>query len=95
MERRFWSGTFYLASGMIALMVLLPSLQVLLENRPVLWLFAFIMSSKYRVSDHLYLLKSLLKIFIRCSKGCSTLYSCIICVCVLIVTDQVNYHYYR
>lgn len=48
-ERRFWSGTFFLASGMIMVMILLPSLQVLLENGPVLWLFAFIMSSKYRV----------------------------------------------
>ena len=53
MERRFWSGTFYLATGMITVMVLLPSLQVLLENGPVLWLFMFIMSSKYRVSDSL------------------------------------------
>ena len=44
---------------MIALMILLPSLQVLLENRPVLWLYAFITSSKYRVSDNLYQLRSL------------------------------------
>ena len=51
MEQRFWSGTFYLATGMIMVMVLLPSLQVLLESGPVFWLFAFIMSSKYRVSD--------------------------------------------
>ena len=49
-EKRFWSATFYLATGMVTVMVLLPSLQVLLENRPVLWLAAFILSSKYRVS---------------------------------------------
>ena len=52
-EKRFWSGTFYLATGMITVMVLLPSLQVLLESGPVLWLFMFVMSSKYRVSDSL------------------------------------------
>ncbi|XP_065913777.1 dolichol kinase-like isoform X2 [Dysidea avara] len=48
-ESRFWSATFFLTTGMVTVMVLLPSLQVLLENRPVLWLVSFILSSKYRV----------------------------------------------
>ena len=50
-ESRFWSATFFLTTGMVTVMVLLPSLQVLLENRPVLWLVSFILSSKYRVSN--------------------------------------------
>lgn len=91
-ERRFWSGTFFVATGIITVMVLLPSLQVLLESRPILWLFAFILSSKYRVRGCLPITMNycVIRAHLEFYQSINKWYMVFAFMCVVaIVTDQI------